>query len=76
MAIQQQHDISLQQLRLKLQKEEYSEIILQQDSRYQHYCSQLDRLSVQNNIIIRDYYDETGSVQFRQALLPKHLVTE
>ena len=24
----------------------------------------------------RDYYDETGSVQFCQALLPKHLVTE
>ena len=76
MAIEQNNDITLQQLRLKLQKEEYSETILQQDPRYQHYCRQLDRLSVHADIIYRDYYDETGSVQFCQVLLPKHLVTE
>ena len=34
MAIEQQNDVVLHQLRLKLQKEEYSETILQQDSRY------------------------------------------
>ena len=45
MAIEQQNDIILQQLRLKIQKEEYSESILQQDSRYRYYCRQLDRLS-------------------------------
>ena len=76
MAIEQQNDIILQQLRFKLQKEEYSETILQQDPRYRHYCRQLDRLSVQDDIIFPDYYDETGNVQFRQALLPKHLVTD
>ena len=76
MAIEQNNDITLQQLRLKLQKEEYSETILQQDPRYRHYCRQLDRLSVHEDIIYRDYYDETGNVQFRQVLLPKHLVTE
>ena len=76
MTIEQQNDIILQQLRLKLQKEEYSETILQQDSRYRHYCRQLDRLSVQDDIIFRDYYDETDNVQFRQALLPKHLVND
>ena len=76
MAIEQNNDITLQQLRLKLQKEEYSETILQQDPRYRHYCDQLDRLSVHEDIIYRDYYDKTGSVQFRQVLLPKHLVTE
>ena len=76
MAIEQQNDLILHQLRLKLQKDEYSETILQQDLRYRHYCRQIDRLSVHDDIIFRDYYDETGSVQFRQALLPKHLVTE
>ena len=76
MAIEQNNDITLQQLRLKLQKEEYSETILQQDPRYRLYCRQLDRLSVHEDIIYRDYYDETGSVQFRQVLLLKHLVTE
>ena len=76
MAIEQQNDVVLHQLRLKLQKEEYSETILQQDSRYRHYCSQIDRLSVQDDVVIRDYYDETGNVQYRQTLLPKHLVSE
>ena len=76
MAIEQNNDITLQQLRLKLQKEEYSETILQQAPRYRHYCRQLDRLSIHEDIIYRDYYDETGSVQFRQALLSKHFVTE
>ena len=76
MAIEQQNDIIVQQLRLKLQKEDFSETILQQNPRYRHYCRQLDRLSVHEDIIFRDYYDETGSVQFHQALLPKHLVTE
>ena len=76
MAFEQQNDLIIHQLRLKLQKEEYSETILQQDPRYRHYCRQLDRLSVHDDIIFRDYYDETGSVQFRQALLPKHLVQE
>ena len=75
-AIEQQIDIILQHLRLKLQKEGYSETILQQDPQYRQYCRQLDRLSVQDDVIIRDYYDETGSVQNHHALLPKHLVTE
>ena len=70
LAIEQQNDVILHQLRLKLQKEDYSETILQQDPRYRHYCSQIDRLSVQEDIVIRDYYDETGNVQYRQALYP------
>ena len=53
MALEQQNDVILHQLRLKLQKEDYSETILQQDPRYQHYCSQIDRLSVQEDIVIR-----------------------
>ena len=67
MAIEQKNDITLQQLCLKLQKEEYSETILQQDK---HYCRPLDRLSFHEDIIYRDYYDETGRVQFCQVLLP------
>ena len=77
MAIEQnKKDITLQQLRLKLQKEEYSETVLQQDPRYRPYRRQLDRLSLHEKIIYRDYYDETGSVHLCKVLLPKHLVTE
>ena len=76
MAFERQNDVILHQLRLKLQKEDYSETILQQDPRYRHYCSQIDRLTVQDDVVIWDYYDETGNVQYRQALLPKNLVSE
>ena len=66
-AIEQNNDVILQQLKLKLQKE---------DIRYQHYIRQLDRLSIQNDIITGHYYDETGNVKYNRILLPKHLVNE
>ena len=75
-AVEQHNDIILQQLRLKILKENYSETILIQDNRYQHYCRQMDRLSVIDEIITRQYFDETGSVKYNQVLLPKHLVSE
>ena len=76
MAIEQKNDVILQQFKLKIQKEEYSETILLQDTRYQHYLRQLDRTSIQGQIITRQYYDEMGNVKYNQILLPKHLVTE
>ena len=75
-AVEQNNDIILQQLRLKILKENYSESILMQDNRYQHYCRQMDRLSVKDEIITRQYFDETGSVKYNQVLLPKHLLAE
>ena len=46
------------------------------DNRYQHYCRQLNRLSVTDENITRQYFDETGSIKYNQVLLPKHLVPE
>ena len=75
-AAEQNNDVILQQIQLKILKENYSETILMQDNRYQHYCRQLDRLSVTDAIINRQYFDETGSDKYNQVLLPKHLVPE
>ena len=75
-AVEQNNVIILQQLRLKILKENYSETTLVQDTRYQHYCRQMDRLSVTDEIITRQYFDETESIKYNQVLLPKHLVTE
>ena len=47
-----------------------------QDHRYEHYCRQMDRLFVTDEIITRQYFDETGAVKYNQVLLPKHLVQE
>ena len=75
-AVEQNNDVILQQLRLKILKENYCETILLQNNRYQHYCRQMDRLSVMDEIITRQYFDETGSIKYNQVLLPKHLVSE
>ena len=63
-------------MRLKRLKESYSDTILLQDTRYQHYCRQMVRLSVTDEIITRQYFDEAGSVKYNQVLLSKHLVQE
>ena len=75
-AVKHNNDVILQQLRLKILKENYSETISLQDHRYQHYCRQMDRLSVTDEIITRQYFAETGAVKYNQVLLPKHLVQE
>ena len=36
----------------------------------------MNRLSVTNEIITRQYYDHSGSLKYNQVLLPKHLVSE
>ena len=71
-AIEQNNDVIVQQLKLKIQKEEHSKTILRQGTRYQHYLRHLDRMSIQDEIITRQYYDETGNVKYNQVLLPKH----
>ena len=62
-AVEQNNGVKLQQLRLKILKENYSETILVQDTRYQHYCRQMDRLSVTDEILTRQYFDETGHLK-------------
>ena len=71
-AVEQNNDVILQHLRFKILKENYSETILLQDTRYQHYCRLMDRLSVIDEIIIRQNFDETGTIECNQVLLPKH----
>ena len=74
--LEQSKDQTLRQLKAKIQQEEYSEEILQQDSRYKHYLHNFDHLVLKDEIITRQYYDETGQVKYHQMLLPKHLLQE
>ena len=49
--------------RIKILKENYSETILVQDTRYQHYCRQMDRLSVIDEIITRQYIELSNTIK-------------
>ena len=74
--LEQSKDPTLQQLKAKIQNEDYSEEILQQDIRYKHYLSNLDRIVLKDEIVTRQYYDETGQIKHHQILLPKHLLKD
>ena len=74
--IEQSKDAVLQQLKAKLLHEEYSENLLQQDARYRHYANNLERIVLEDEILTRQYFDETGNVRYHQILLPQHLLQE
>ena len=74
--LEQSKDPILLQLKAKIQNEEYSEKILQQDIRYRHCLNNLDRIVLKDEIVTRKYYDETGQIKYHQILLPKHLLKE
>ena len=69
-------DAVLQQLKAKLLHEEYSENLLHQDARYRHYANNLERIVLRDEILTRQYFDETGNVKYHQILLPLHLLQE
>ena len=58
--LEQSRDPILLQLKAKLQKEEYFEEIVQQDIRYKYYFNNIDRIVLKDEIVTRQYYDETG----------------
>ena len=66
----------LHQLKAKIQNEEHSEGILQQSYRCKHYLNNLDRKVLEDEIVTRLNYDETGQVIYYLILPPKHLLTE
>ena len=74
--IEQSKDAVLQQLKAKLLHEEYSENLLHQDARYRHYTNNLERIVLKDEILTRQYFDETGNAKYHQILLPQHLLQE
>ena len=68
--LEKARDPILLQLIARIQKEESSEELLQQDIRYKHYLNNLDRIVQKDEVITRQYYDETGQIKYHQILLP------
>ena len=46
------------------------------DARYRHYANNLERIVVKDEILTRQYFDETGNVKYHQILLPQHLLQQ
>ena len=50
--------------------------LLHQDARYRHYANNLERIVLKDEILTKQYFDETGNVKYHQILLPQHLLQE
>ena len=74
--VEQDADLVLKNLKLKIPGQPHDEVLLTTDSRFKHYKANEDRIILQDGLLFRRYYGETGSVKYYQILIPKQLVNE
>ena len=74
--VEQDVDLVLKNLKLKILGQPFDEVLLVTDSRYKNYKANEDRIILKDGLLYRKYYGETGSVKYYQFLIPKQLVKE
>ena len=50
-------------------------MLLATDRRYKHYKANEDRIILKNELLLRKYYGETGSVNYYQILMPNEVLS-
>ena len=66
----------LKNLKLKILGQPFDEVLIMTDSRYKNYKANEERIILQDGLLYRKYFGETGSVKYYQILIPKQLVKE
>ena len=74
--VEQDFDIVLKNIKLKILGQHYEEVLLRTDRKYKQWITNEDRVILKNGLLFRKYYGETGSVKYYQNLIPKQLVDE
>ena len=74
--VQQDVDLVLKNLKLKILGQPFDEVLIMTDSRYKHYNTKEDRIVLKDGLLYRKYFGEKGSVKYYQILIPKQLVKE
>ena len=74
--VEQDADLVLKSLKLKILGQPHDDVLLATDRRYQHYEANEDRIILKDGLLFRKYYGETGSVKYYQILIPKQLVNK
>ena len=74
--LEQETDLVLKNLKLKILGQPYDDVFLTTDRRFQHYKANEDRIILKDGLLLRKYYGDTGSVKYYQILIPKQLVNE
>ena len=74
--VEQDVDLVLKNLKLKILGQPFDEVLIMTDSRYKHYKTNENRIILKDGLLYRKYFGETGSVKYYQILIPKQLVKE
>ena len=74
--VEQDVDLVLKNMKLKILGQPYDEMLIMTDSRYKNYKANEDRIILKDGLLFRKYFGETGSVKYYQILIPKQLVKE
>ena len=74
--VEQDVDLVLKNLKLKILGQPFDEVLIMTDSRYKHYKTNEDRIILKDGLLYRKYFGKTGSVKYYQILIPKQLVKE
>ena len=71
---EQDVDLALKNMKLKILGQLYDEVLMITDSRYKNYKANEDRINLKDGLLFRKFFGETGSVKYYQILIPKQLV--
>ena len=74
--VEQDVDLVLKKMKLKILGQPYDEMLIMTDSRYKNYKANEDRIILKDGLLFRKYFGETGSVKDYQIPIPKQLVKE
>ena len=68
-------DLVPKNMKLKILGQLYDEVLMMTDSRYKNYKANEDRIILEDGLLFRKHFGETGSVKY-QILIPKQLINE
>ena len=74
--VEQDADLVLKNLKLKILGKPHDDVLIATDRRCKHYKANEDRIIFKDELLLRKYYGETGSVKYYQFLIPKQFVNE
>ena len=74
--VEQDSDLVLKNLKLKILGQPHDDVLLATDRRFKHYKANEDRIILKDGLLFRKHYGETGSVKYYQILIRKQLVNE
>ena len=74
--VEQEVDLVLKNMKSKIFGQPHDEVLMMTDSRYKNYKANEDRIILEDGLLFRKYFGETGSVKYYQIRIPKQLVNE